>query len=211
MKHSKTLLAAALGLLVASSMPAQADNHGDKVNNYVKESNGTVVKDSNGDCVRTADKVEERLEECGYAADMDVVVKKEPEAVAVAVVEKGTVLEAVVINNLQFAFDSAELTTNDKAILDNAYTKLAPYKELFRAKTSYIDVIGYTDTSGPEAYNQKLSERRANSVADYMASKGTPRDSMNVKGMGEANPVADNSTREGRILNRRVELNVIKN
>lgn len=206
MKHSKTLLAAALGLLVAGSMPAQAEE--EMVNNYVKQGSGTVVVDSNGDCVRTYDMTEERLEECGYGAD--IMVKKEPEAVAVAVVEKGTVLEVVVINNLQFAFDSAVLTDGDKAILDNAYTRLAPYKDLFRAKTSHIDVTGYTDTSGPEAYNQQLSERRANSVADYMASKGTPRESMIVKGMGEANPVADNSTREGRILNRRVELNVIK-
>lgn len=206
MKHSKTLLAAALGLLVAGSMPAQAEE--EKVNNYVKETNGTVVVDSNGDCVRTADMVDERLEECGYGAD--IVVKKEPEAVAVAVVEKGTVLEAVVINNLQFAFDSAVLTDNDKAILDNAYTKLTPYKELFRAKTSHIDVTGHTDSTGPEDYNQGLSERRANAVADYMASKGTPREAMIVKGMGESSPVADNSTREGRALNRRVELNVIK-
>jgi len=209
MKYSKTLLAAALGLLVTGAIPAQADSHGDKVNNYVKDSNSAVVTDSNGDCVRTYDMTEERLEECGYG-EADIMVKKEPEAVAVAVVEKGTVLEAVVINNLQFAFDSAVLTDGDKAILDNAYTRLAPYKELFRAKTSYIDVTGHTDSTGPEAYNQGLSERRANSVADYMASKGTPRDSMNVKGMGEANPVADNSTREGRALNRRVELNVIK-
>lgn len=206
MKHSKTLLAAALGLLVAGSMPAQAEE--EMVNNYVKDSNSAVVTDSNGDCVRTSDMTKELLEACGYGAE--IMVKKEPEAVAVAVVEKGTVLEVVVINNLQFAFDSATLTDADKAILDNAYTRLTPYKELFRAKTSHIDVTGYTDTSGPEGYNQQLSERRANSVADYMASKGTPRESMVVKGMGEANPVADNSTREGRILNRRVELNVIK-
>ena len=208
MKHSKTLLAAALGLLVASSMPAHADNHGEKVNNYVQESSGTVVVDSNGDCVRTYDMTDVRLEECGYSAD--IMVKKEPEAVAVAVVAEGTVLEAVVINNLQFAFDSAVLTDADKAILDNAYTRLTPYKDLFRAKTSHIDVIGHTDSTGPEAYNQGLSERRANSVADYMASKGTPREAMIVKGMGESTPVADNATREGRRLNRRVELNVIK-
>jgi OOP family OmpA-OmpF porin len=210
MKHSNTLLAAALGLLVASSMPAQADSHGeDKVNNYVKETNGTVVVDSNGDCVRTYDMTDVRLEECGYG-EADIMVKKEPEAVAVAVVAEGTVLEAVVIDNLQFEFDSAVLTDSDKAILDEAYTRLTPYKDLFRAKTSHIDVIGHTDSTGPEEYNQGLSERRANAVADYMASKGTPREAMIVKGMGETSPVADNATREGRRLNRRVELNVIK-
>ena len=79
MKHSKTLLAAALGLLVASSLPAQADSHGDKVNNYVKDYDSAVVTDSNGDCVRTYDMTDERLEECGYAS-MEVVVEKAPEA-----------------------------------------------------------------------------------------------------------------------------------
>ncbi|HBE92089.1 MAG TPA: hypothetical protein DDW55_06005, partial [Gammaproteobacteria bacterium] len=73
------------------------------------------------------------------------------------------------------------------------------------------EIKGYTDTSGPEAYNMKLSERRANAVADYLATNlGIDRSRMAVSGMGEADPVADNSTREGRIANRRVEVNIIK-
>ena len=206
MKHSKTILAAALGLLVASSMPALAGEK--KVNKYVRSSDGTLVRDSEGKCVRSSDKTTELLEECGYEAK--VVVKKEPEAVEVAVIEEGTVLAHVVIDNIQFEFDSAVLTANDKVILDNAYEGLGPWKELLQKELSHIEITGYTDTSGPEAYNQKLSERRANAVADYMAGKGTDRGRMIVKGMGEANPVADNATRAGRIKNRRVELDVIK-
>ncbi len=206
MKHSRKILVAALGLLVASTLPAQAGEK--KVNSYVRSGDGTLVRDSNKDCVRSSSKTTKLLEECGDAPK--VVVKKEPEKVEIAIVEEGTVLEHVVINNLQFAFDSAVLTTEDKAILDNAYTRLAPYKELLQKELSHINVTGYTDTSGPEAYNQKLSERRANAVADYMVSKGTDRGHMIVKGMGEANPIADNSTRAGRIRNRRVELDVIK-
>lgn len=206
MKHSKTILAAALGLLVASTMPALA---GEKtVNKYVRDSEGALVRDAEGNCVRSSDTTTELLEECGY--DTKVVVKKEPEAVEVAVIEEGTVLVHVVIDNIQFEFDSAVLTANDKVILDNAYEALGPWKELLQKELSHIEVTGYTDTSGPEAYNQKLSERRANSVADYMAGKGTDRGRMIVKGMGEANPVADNATRAGRIKNRRVELDVIK-
>ncbi|MEA1888585.1 MAG: OmpA family protein [Pseudomonadota bacterium] len=207
MKHSKTVLAAALGLLVASTMPALA---GEKtVNNYVRDSNGVLVRDSEGNCVRSSDKTTILLEECGYPGE-EVVVKKEPEAAEVAIVEQGTVLAHVVIDNIQFEFDSAVLTANDKVILDNAYEGLGPWKELLQKELSHIEITGYTDTSGPEAYNQALSERRANSVADYMAAKGTDRGRMVVKGMGEANPVADNSTRAGRIKNRRVELDVIK-
>jgi outer membrane protein OmpA-like peptidoglycan-associated protein len=207
MNHSKKLLVVALGLLVASALPAQAGEK--KVNNYVRSSDSTLVRDSEKNCVRSSDMTTKLLEECGDA-EKEVVVKKDPAKVEIAVVEQGTVLEHVVINNLQFEFDSAVLTTEDKAILDNAYTRLAPYKDLLQQKLSHIDVTGYTDTSGPEAYNQTLSEKRANSVADYMAGKGTDRGHMVVKGMGEANPVADNGTRDGRIRNRRVELDVIK-
>lgn len=206
MKHSKKLLVVALGLLVASSMPAQAGEK--KVNSYVRSGDGTVVRDSNKDCVRSSSKTTKLLEECGDVPK--VVVKKEPAQVEVAIVEKGTVLEHIVITNIQFEFDSAVLTAGDKAILDNAYTRLEPYKELLQKELSHINITGFTDTSGPEAYNQTLSEKRANAVADYMAAKGTDRGRMVVKGMGEANPIADNSTRDGRIRNRRVELDVIK-
>lgn len=208
MKHSKTLIAAALGLLVASAMPAQADE--EKVHNYVRDSNGVVVRDSNKDCVRSYDMTTERLEECGYES-MEVVVEKTPEMVEVTVVEGGTVLENVVIENIQFAFDSAELTAQSKAVLDDAVSRLTPYKDLIRNETTHVTVTGHTDSTGPEAYNQKLSERRANSVADYMAnSLGVDRMRMNVSGMGESNPVADNATREGRAKNRRVEIDVIQ-
>jgi len=209
MKHSKTILAAALGLLVASTMPALAGEK--KVNKYVRSSDGTLVRDSEGGCVRSSDKTTELLEECGYKS-LEVVVEKTPEMVEVAVVESGTVLEHVVVENIQFAFDSAELTAESKAILNDAVTRLQPYKELIKNETSHVTATGYTDTSGPEAYNLKLSERRANAVADYMAnSLGTDRARMKVSGMGEANPVADNATRAGRIKNRRVELDVIQN
>ncbi|MEL6711307.1 MAG: OmpA family protein, partial [Pseudomonadota bacterium] len=67
-----------------------------------------------------------------------------------------------------------------------------------------VQVIGYTDSIGPEAYNLKLSERRAQTVADYLASQGVRN--ITVKGMGEADFVGDNDTSEGRALNRRVEV-----
>ena len=209
MKHSKKLIVAALGLLVASTMPAHAGDK--KVLNYVKSSDGTVVRDSNKDCVRSSDKTDVLLEECGYKKEVEVIVEKTPEMVEVTVVEGGTVLENVIVENIQFAFDSAELSAASKATLDDAVARLTPYKELIRNQTTSITITGHTDSSGPEAYNQGLSERRANAVADYMAnSLGVDRTRMTVSGMGEANPVADNSTREGRMKNRRVEIDVIQ-
>lgn len=100
-----------------------------------------------------------------------------------------------------FAFDSAKLTDEDKDALD----KLA--KVLVNPKLGFITgkVDGYTDATGKPEYNQKLSERRAQAVADYLHSKGVATDSkMSVEGFGESDPVADNKTEDGRVQNRRV-------
>ncbi len=101
-----------------------------------------------------------------------------------------------------FEFDSYDLTTSAKERLDNFITFLNEYPQ------AVVEITGYTDSSGPAAYNQKLSERRAQSVADYLVSGGVDAGRLTVSGMGEENPVADNSTSEGRALNRRVEVRV---
>ena len=68
---------------------------------------------------------------------------------------------------------------------------------------------GYTDSPGSEAYNQKLSEDRAGSVGNYLVGKSVNAARIETVGFGESNPIADNSTEEGRALNRRVELTLI--
>ena len=74
--------------------------------------------------------------------------------------------------------------------------------------SSLIDVEGHTDSRGSDSYNQALSERRTQSVADYLASQGVSASSLNPIGMGEGSPVASNDTREGRAQNRRVEVTI---
>ena len=69
-----------------------------------------------------------------------------------------------------------------------------------------ITVIGHTDSVGDEAYNQGLSEQRAQSVASYLRSQGVVGQRFNVMGYGEQSPIASNSTKEGRAQNRRVEI-----
>src|SRR5690606_33594364 len=68
---------------------------------------------------------------------------------------------------------------------------------------------GHTDSIGTEQYNQGLSERRANSVKDYLVSKGIDPNRIYVEGKGETQPVASNATREGRAQNRRVEIEIV--
>ncbi|MNF03767.1 Outer membrane porin F precursor [compost metagenome] len=70
-------------------------------------------------------------------------------------------------------------------------------------------MTGHTDSVGRDAYNQKLSERRAQSVTDYLVSSGVPQASfVSVQGAGESRPEADNATAEGRAMNRRVEIRI---
>ena len=99
-----------------------------------------------------------------------------------------------------FAFDSAELTAEDKAALDAAAARL---KELQFVEGT---ATGHTDNVGTAEYNQKLSERRAQAVVDYLASKGVYQGRIKAIGMGLTKPIADNATEEGRAQNRRVTI-----
>lgn len=101
---------------------------------------------------------------------------------------------------LSFGFDSAELTVEDKAMLDELIPVL---KDLPYLRGT---VAGYTDSRGSAAYNQLLSERRAKAVRDYLLAAGIPAQEFTATGYGEADPVASNDTDEGRALNRRVVL-----
>ena len=110
--------------------------------------------------------------------------------------------ETIVVRDLLFEFDSARLTESDKSILDTVASRLRN-----EAPNARLTITGHTDSVGSEAYNQQLSERRAQSVADYLVGSGVPRSSIvSVQGAGESQPVADNSTDSGRAQNRRVEI-----
>lgn len=115
------------------------------------------------------------------------------------IVKDVTVSESVGLE--LFDFDSANL----KPGMTNELDKLASAILASKGEES-LTIIGHTDSVGPAAYNQNLSERRANAVADYLASKGVSRSNMTISGQGESNPVADNSTASGRAQNRRVEI-----
>lgn len=101
-----------------------------------------------------------------------------------------------------FATNSATLTDAGKASVD-------PVVVGVRGLSDYsISLFGHADSRGNDAYNMQLSERRAQSVADYLISKGVPASAISVYGRGETEPVASNATREGRAQNRRVDVTV---
>ena len=116
----------------------------------------------------------------------------------------GCEVEAVIeLDGVHFDFDKATLKPEAKAVLNEAAALLAKHERVV------VEVAGHTDSTGPEAYNQKLSERRAMAVQDYLVEKGVRASRLSAKGYGESMPVASNDTKEGRAENRRVELIVL--
>ena len=112
--------------------------------------------------------------------------------------------ETIVIRDVHFEFDSARLTAADKTKLDTIATRLKQ-----EAPSAQLRVTGHTDSVGKDAYNQRLSDKRAHSVTDYLVGSGVPRSAfVAVTGAGESQPVADNKTAEGRALNRRTEIQI---
>lgn len=104
-----------------------------------------------------------------------------------------------------FAFDSASLQEESRRTIEELSNILIKYED------TNILIEGHTDSQGSDEYNQRLSERRAQGVADYAVSRGLSRERITTVGHGETMPVASNDTDEGRRLNRRVEIAVFAN
>jgi len=101
-----------------------------------------------------------------------------------------------------FATNSADLISESYTVLNTTAASLRPYPDLV------VEVRGYTDSTGSPAYNLKLSQRRAETVMQYLLSHGVTNQ-MTAKGYGKENPIADNKTQEGRLANRRVTLRIV--
>jgi OOP family OmpA-OmpF porin len=108
----------------------------------------------------------------------------------------------IILDNVLFDFDKSAIKPEGAAILDRlvAFLKENPEKR--------VDFEGHADWIGTDAYNQKLSERRATAAKDYVMKKGVDASRLTTRGFGETKPIADNKTKEGRAKNRRVEVKV---
>ncbi len=109
----------------------------------------------------------------------------------------------LVLRGVNFDFDKSNIRSDARPILDEAVSTLK------QESTIDVSVEGHTDSVGSDAYNQKLSERRARSVADYLTKGGIAGKRLQTVGFGESQPVASNQTADGRAQNRRVELRVL--
>jgi outer membrane protein OmpA-like peptidoglycan-associated protein len=123
-------------------------------------------------------------------------------SVAKKIVQPAPVQRRIVLRGVNFAVDSARIESTAEALLDVAVQVLRENSDI------RVEVAGHTDSTGSDAYNQGLSERRARSVVNYLVRKGIDGARLSSVGFGESQPVADNATQDGRAQNRRVELNV---
>lgn len=108
------------------------------------------------------------------------------------------------LDGVNFDTDRAALSPEAQAKLDEAADTLSQWGN------TKVEVSGHTDSRGSDAYNQVLSERRADRVRSYLIEKGIAADRMSIKGYGESQPVGDNATDAGRYQNRRVEITPLK-
>jgi len=101
--------------------------------------------------------------------------------------------------------------SNSTALAGGSTDSIDSFVEFLKIQKTYkTQLVGYSDSRGNDAYNLKLSQRRASAVKDIIISKGIASDRVTSKGMGEANPVATNMTKAGRAQNRRIEAELIK-
>ncbi|MFC2991759.1 MULTISPECIES: OmpA family protein [Halomonas] len=103
-------------------------------------------------------------------------------------------------SGVTFGFDSSELTNSARNALNDVAQILSQYTD------TRVNISGHTDSTGNADYNQRLSERRADAVGNYLAQSGVSRNRLYVSGYGQSQPVASNATEDGRAQNRRVEI-----
>jgi outer membrane protein OmpA-like peptidoglycan-associated protein len=112
-------------------------------------------------------------------------------------------IEVRLTNDILFDVDSSSLRPESRATLRDLANNFRQYTDI-----NIIDVEGHTDSTGTDDYNLRLSDRRADSVRDFLVSEGVPGNRISARGYGETQPKASNNTAEGRQLNRRVEIHI---
>jgi outer membrane protein OmpA-like peptidoglycan-associated protein len=167
--------------LVLLNTTSRADDASNQIG-YVKDSAGNVIRSGGSkNCIRSGSWSPDNqfIEGCG-----------------------GVVLAITAPGFVMFAFDSADLTPEGKAVIDKHRGNLQP-----KLASGYKGmVIGYTDSSGDPDYNIDLSQRRAETVRVYLLGSEVKNEKITVVGRGAKFPAASNDTREGRAINRRVEV-----
>jgi outer membrane protein OmpA-like peptidoglycan-associated protein len=138
-----------------------------------------------------------------YQDKQERALRAQMQGSGVDVVRQGDNITLDLPSGITFGFDSASLRPEFYSVLDRVADTLIQYDQ------TIIEVAGHTDSKGAEEYNQRLSEKRAQAVGDFLAQRGVNRQRLILTGAGETRPVASNETEEGRAQNRRVEITLV--
>ncbi len=138
-----------------------------------------------------------------YQDRQEAKLRQQLAGTGVDVVRQGDNITLDMPGSITFATNSADLNSRFFPVLDKVGATLKEYDQ------TVIEVAGHTDSTGSSSYNQALSERRAQSVAAYLESRGVAQKRMMTVGAGETHPIASNDTPDGRQQNRRVEITIV--
>lgn len=165
----------------------------------VVDSSGRSITTGNGDCVVFGNL------EAGACDDMSSKMKRtKSQSDARMKSAEPAVAKVIELSGVSFKTNSEVLDSSSYQRLDKAAITLK------NNPGTNVIVAGHTDSSGDAAYNQSLSEKRANTVRNYLIGKGVDGSRLSARGYGETQPVASNNSSAGRAKNRRVELRILK-
>ncbi|WP_278618839.1 OmpA family protein [Ectopseudomonas oleovorans] len=139
----------------------------------------------------------------GYYVDtQEAKLRQTLQGTGVQVQRNGDDLKLIMPGNITFASNSADISSSFYPTLNSL---VLVFKEFNK---NGVDIVGHTDSTGSQELNQSLSQRRAQSVANYLTANGVPGQRISAYGAGPSQPIASNATDAGRAQNRRVEINL---
>lgn len=138
-----------------------------------------------------------------YMDEQERKLRQQTAGTGINIIRDGDNLVLDMPSEITFGVNSANIDAGFRNTLDQVASTLTQYEK------TYVDVLGHTDSTGSDAYNQALSERRASSVADYLSSRGVQSARLATRGYGESQPKASNLDAAGRSANRRVEIRLV--
>ena len=138
-----------------------------------------------------------------YMDEQEKKLRQQTAGTGVNVTRDGDDLVLDMPSEVTFGVDSTNIDAGFRNTLDQVASTLTQYEK------TYVDVMGHTDSTGSDAYNQTLSERRASAVADYLSIRGVQSVRLATRGYGESQPKASNLDPAGRSANRRVEIRLV--
>ncbi len=207
-KHSH-ILAIALSCLGLSLAPAAfAHDTGKAHGAHVADSSGHLITDGFGNCVQTSSwSKDQDLTDCGAPAP---VAEPAPEPTAVTTAAPIPAPMPKTVSKMVSLSAGALFDTNSANLKSAGQVELTALANQIKGMSEIqnVKIVGHADSSGADDYNQKLSEKRAISVKNFLLDQGIPASVMSTLGMGETSPIASNATAAGRTQNRRVEITI---